>query len=76
MTEISSIEHYLGTRIPNSWKIVSRRLDLFTFGHFINLLEAALEQGTRLGRVESMERPESFQRLAGREINAIEKATC
>ncbi|SEG66769.1 hypothetical protein SAMN05421819_4157 [Bryocella elongata] len=70
-----SITLYVGPKIHHSWDIVSEKLDLFAGAHLINLLEAAQEQGKRLGRAEVMEKMTSLQNEIDKEISKIEKTT-
>jgi hypothetical protein len=71
----SDIALYVGPRVHQSWKVVAERLDAFEGGHLINVIEAAVEQGKRLGRAEVMKQVDDLRRLFGKEIAAIEKTT-
>jgi hypothetical protein len=71
----ADIELYVGPRIHESWKTVSQELDTFTGGHLLNLLEAAVEQGKRLGRAEVMANLMDLGKQVRKQIDGIEKAT-
>jgi hypothetical protein len=71
----ADIELYVGPKVHDSWKTVSQELDTFTGGHLLNLLEAAQEQGKRLGRAEVMGQVLGLGKQLGKQIDAIERAT-
>jgi hypothetical protein len=72
----SAITLYAGKRVHDSWKVVSSKFDVFEgVTDLFNVLEAAVEQGKRLGRAEVMGELKSLEKLLGKQINAIEKTT-
>jgi hypothetical protein len=72
----TAITLYAGKRVHESWKAVSSQFDVFEgLTDLFNVLEAAVEQGKRLGRAEVMGELKSLEKLLGKQINAIEKAT-
>jgi hypothetical protein len=71
----SLITLYAGKRVHDSWKAVSQKFDLFEgVTDLFNVLEAAVEQGKRLGRAEVMSEVKNLEKALGKQINAIEKA--
>jgi hypothetical protein len=70
-----NIDLYVGPKVHNSWKEISQQLDVYAFGHLINLLEAAQEQGKRLGRAEVIEGVLGIGKQIGKQIDALERTT-
>jgi hypothetical protein len=67
---------YAGKRVHESWKAVSQKFDVFDgVTDLFNVLEAAVEQGKRLGRAEVMAEVKNLGKTLGKQISAIEKAT-
>lgn len=72
----STITLYGGTSIHSAWKEVSSKFDLFDgVTDLFTVIEAAIEQGKRLGRAEVMTGLKNLEQSVSKQIIAIEKAT-
>ena len=71
----SSITLDNGSYLRDSWKAVTEKFDVYESRHLFDILEAALEQGKRLGRAEVTTELKSLEKSFGKQINAIEKGT-